>query len=74
MKKRLNKFTTAQLFVAVLIFSLPQINAFAENASVSPAGYVARNESIKGVFDALSSQIGKPVLLSKTALRKKSQW
>ncbi|WP_130833465.1 type III secretion system outer membrane ring subunit SctC [[Erwinia] mediterraneensis] len=71
MKKRLNKFTTAQLFVAVLIFSLPQINAFAENASVSPAGYVARNESIKGVFDALSSQIGKPVLLSKTALRKK---
>lgn len=34
-------------------------------------GYVAKNEGVKGVFDALSTVLGKPVILSKEASRKK---
>jgi len=34
-------------------------------------GYVANNESISGFFNALSSVINKPVILSKLAARKK---
>lgn len=78
MKKRLNKLTASQFIIALLLLSSPRMSAFAEQVntnaesrSVRSSGYVARNESVKGVFDALSAQIGKPVLLSKTALRKK---
>lgn len=34
-------------------------------------GYVARDEGIKGIFDALSSAMKKPVIISKIAARKK---
>jgi len=36
-----------------------------------PEGYVASNETVGGYFNALSSQLRKPILLSKQALKKK---
>ncbi|MCC3718012.1 hypothetical protein LLR01_05160 [Rouxiella badensis] len=36
-----------------------------EDLSLSSAGYVSNNESISGFFNAFSSQVNKPVILSK---------
>lgn len=53
---------------AMLIFSLSQqVYSQAQDNS----GYMAREEGVKGIFDALSSVMGKPVILSKIAARKK---
>lgn len=46
-------------------------NSFEKINSSSVDGYVASNESIGGYFNALSSKLNKPVILSKLALRKK---
>lgn len=50
-------------------FSLP-LQTIAQTVK-NNAGYMARDEGVKGIFDALSSVIGKPVILSKIAARKK---
>jgi type III secretion system YscC/HrcC family outer membrane pore protein len=38
--------------------------------TVAPAGYVAKNEGMRAFFDALSSRLNKPVIVSKLAARK----
>ncbi|MDR5611079.1 MULTISPECIES: hypothetical protein [unclassified Arsenophonus] len=35
------------------------------------SGYIAKNETIRGVFDALSSVINKPIVVSQLAVKKK---
>lgn len=35
------------------------------------SGYIAKNETIRGVFDALSSVINKPIIVSQLAIKKK---
>lgn len=53
---------------ALLVFSSPHL-AFANQ--LNEQGYIARDEGIKGFFDALSSVMKKPVVISKIAARKK---
>ena len=60
--------TTACLTFGLLYEGIPQ--TFAEASARSPAGYIARDEGVKGVFGALSSVMGRPVILSKNAARK----
>jgi len=60
-----------RLIAAILLFTFLPVTAFAERNAINSSGYIARDETIKGVFDALSSRIGKPILLSRNALRKK---
>lgn len=43
---------------------------FAETNAVPKHGYIANQESVKGIFGALSSHIKKPIILSKLAARK----
>lgn len=56
------------LLAIIFIFSSP-LQVYAQAHSHS--GYIARDEGVKGFFDALSSVMGKPVILSKSAARKK---
>ncbi|WP_380178178.1 type III secretion system outer membrane ring subunit SctC [Kalamiella sp. sgz302252] len=55
------------LGISLLVY-LPAPAIYAFN---TVSGYVANNEGVKGVFDALSSTMSKPVILSKEAARKK---
>lgn len=53
---------------ALLLVFMPA-QSFAE--TVNQSGYMARQESANGIFDAISSAMKKPVILSKIAARKK---
>ncbi|WP_395490282.1 type III secretion system outer membrane ring subunit SctC [Cedecea davisae] len=56
------------LLAALLVFSSPQV-ALADQQN--DQGYIARDEGVKGFFDAISSVMKKPVVISKIAARKK---
>lgn len=56
------------LLFAMLTLSFPQLVVANQKDNL---GYIAREEGVKGIFDALSSVIRKPVILSKVAARKK---
>lgn len=61
-------------FIIIMItFLLLSFNAKANDIIplVKNSGYVANNESIKGVFDVISSKINTPIILSSLAARKK---
>lgn len=57
------------ILVAALMTSLISTASIANPSSEQ--GYVARDEGIKGIFDALSSAMHKPIVISKIAARKK---
>ncbi|WP_174891401.1 type III secretion system outer membrane ring subunit SctC [Candidatus Hamiltonella defensa] len=55
----------------LLLFVGLSVSAWAEEIPKDQTkGYIAKKESVKGVFDALSSRINKPIILSKLAARK----
>ncbi|MFU9137580.1 type III secretion system outer membrane ring subunit SctC [Erwinia tasmaniensis] len=56
------------LFAVLLAICAPQ-NGYATEKNQQ--GYIAREEGVKGIFDAISSIMRKPVILSKIAVRKK---
>ncbi|CNF34655.1 type III secretion system outer membrane ring subunit SctC [Yersinia kristensenii] len=58
-----------KLSIVALLFVLMPTPAFTE--VVNESGYIARQESVNGIFDAISSVMKKPVILSKLAARKK---
>ena len=61
-------------FILIMItFLLLSFNAKANDITplVKNSGYVANNESIKGVFDVISSKINIPIILSNLAARNK---
>lgn len=54
-------------FICMLFISR---EILAESNAVLKNGYIANQESVKGIFGALSSHIKKPIILSKLAARK----
>lgn len=56
------------IFSALLMISVPQ---YGYTTGKNQQGYIAREEGVKGIFDAISSVMRKPVILSKIAVRKK---
>ncbi len=75
MINRLLSITMKNLMIAALslmiILPVKAEKIKSEDLSLSSAGYVSNNESISGFFNAFSSQVNKPVILSKLAARKK---
>ncbi len=69
------KKTVILIFSNLLMLIISTTSFNAKSESVYPfepkSGYVANNESVKGYFDALSSKIDKPIILSNLASRKK---
>ena len=65
----MNGFVKATI-TALCISSLPAVPAAEKNAPVE-SGYVARNENLRGLFDALASAINRPILLSRRSAEKK---
>ncbi|WP_199154771.1 type III secretion system outer membrane ring subunit SctC [Chromobacterium sp. ASV23] len=48
----------------------PPTGYTAEPVRPAGSGYIAKNESLRGFFDALAAQLKKPVIVSKLAARK----
>lgn len=69
MKKILSCLLTSVLFLSLIPGSLAQ-SAPLMAPQGEAQGYLAKKEGIQGVFDALSSRLNKPVVLSKLAARK----
>ncbi|WP_440864942.1 type III secretion system outer membrane ring subunit SctC [Symbiopectobacterium purcellii] len=69
--------TKIRASIAIVLFALMPIQAFAETvnennqSSRQGSGYMARQESVNGIFDAISAAMRKPFILSKLAVRKK---
>lgn len=53
-----------------LALCLTPVLALAETPSVSGDGYVARQESLRTFFEALSAPLGQPIIVSKAAARR----
>ncbi|MGL5967292.1 MAG: type III secretion system outer membrane ring subunit SctC [Kluyvera sp.] len=64
-----NKYPNACILIAALMTTIIPNTGMANTSAEQ--GYVARNEGIKGIFDALSSAMHKPIVISKIAARKK---
>lgn len=68
------KFTKHGLICCCLLGAitpcLAQAAPFTGGASAQAEGYVANKDGLKVFFDALSSRLGKPVIVSKLAARK----
>ncbi len=55
---------------SILLIQFPCYSASAHGTMPS-TGYVAHDEGVNGVFEAISSRMGKPVILSKNARNRK---
>ncbi|CAM3402583.1 MULTISPECIES: type III secretion system outer membrane ring subunit SctC [Yersinia] len=64
------KRTCVCILGVVVLAGMPE-KAFSEEDSSSLSGYVARQNDIKGLIDALSSRMNKPIIISKAVARKK---
>ncbi|RBH51419.1 EscC/YscC/HrcC family type III secretion system outer membrane ring protein, partial [Pseudomonas sp. MWU13-2860] len=62
-------FLSAALLAAALAAAMPAAAA-PEPARAADAGYVAKKEGLRSFFDAISSRLKKPVIVSKQAARK----
>ncbi|WP_369788272.1 type III secretion system outer membrane ring subunit SctC [Rouxiella sp. WC2420] len=70
----IKKNTLSNMFkIFVMIISIAAFSAESNSNDLEKnnSGYVANNESIRGLFEAISSKINKPVILSNLASRKK---
>jgi len=56
--------------LSALIVQTPAL-AITTGQTDSQSGYIARDEGINGVFEAIASRLGKPVILSKNARNRK---
>lgn len=63
------KYSNACILIVALMTSIMPNVGIANTPTAQ--GYVARDEGVKGIFDALSSAMHKPIIISKTAARKK---
>ncbi|MFP2423874.1 type III secretion system outer membrane ring subunit SctC [Pseudescherichia vulneris] len=64
-----NKYPNVCILIAALMTSIIPNTSIANTSAAQ--GYVARDEGVKGIFDALSSAMQKPIVISKIAARKK---
>ncbi|BBH14972.1 type III secretion system outer membrane ring subunit SctC [Chromobacterium haemolyticum] len=63
-------FLSAALLAAALLASVPAAAAPEPARAADSAGYVAKKEGLRSFFDAISSRLKKPVIVSKQAARK----
>lgn len=72
MKKILFYILTSVIFLGSSNLSLAQSMELQPITfqQTNPQGYIAKKEGVKGIFDALSSVLNKPIVLSKQAARK----
>ncbi|HGJ5883669.1 hypothetical protein [Arsenophonus sp.] len=71
MKKLLiRKDSSILIFLVFLNFILLSSSKAVSEQNIE-SGYIAKNETIRGVFDALSSVINKPIVVSQLAVKKK---
>lgn len=67
---QIRKDSSILIFFVFLNFILLSSSKAASEQSIE-SGYIAKNETIRGVFDALSSVINKPIVVSQLAVKKK---
>lgn len=64
-----NKYLNVCILIAASMTTIIPNTGIAN--ALAAQGYVARDEGVKGIFDALSSTMHKPIVISKIAARKK---
>ncbi|HGJ5877075.1 MAG TPA: type III secretion system outer membrane ring subunit SctC [Arsenophonus sp.] len=66
----IEKDSSILIFLVFLNFILLSSSKAVSDQSIE-SGYIAKNETVRGVFDALSSVINKPIVVSPLAAKKK---
>ncbi|VTR59363.1 type III secretion system outer membrane pore InvG [Serratia fonticola] len=65
------KNTLTYLIGIVFISSMAPTLAISQQTKPTGSGYIAQQDNIKGLTDALSSRLNKPIIISKLVANKK---